>query len=131
MCVWLHYVPLKWENIMTMFVLVQYVHKICIFHQVYWCWVCRNEGWCRSLLHNIGLKPSSSHIIASLRKVLEMFDPEGSIHSWVIKKRKRTLGLSYGYFLQIIFIWNKFKLKIWIIQNKIIHPVVMFFHMCT
>jgi hypothetical protein len=53
-------------------------------------------------LHNIGLKPSSSLIVASLRKVFEMFDPKGSIHGWGIKKRKRTLGLSYGYILQII-----------------------------
>ncbi len=70
MCVWLHNVHLKWEKIMTMFVLVQYVHKIHRFHQVYWWWVCRNECWWKSLLHNIGLKPSSYHIVASLRKFL-------------------------------------------------------------
>jgi hypothetical protein len=33
-----------------------------------------------------------------------------------------------GYFLQICT-WNKFK-KIWIVQDKIIHAMVVIFHVC-
>jgi hypothetical protein len=31
------------------------------------------------------------------------------VHSWLgyKKKKKKTLGLLWGYFLQIIFTWNK------------------------
>jgi hypothetical protein len=46
------------------------------------------------LLHNMGLKPGSFHIVGSLRKALEMFDPHGSIHGWCIKKRKKSLEFS-------------------------------------
>ncbi len=33
----------------------------------------------------------------------------GLIHGWGSKKGKEIIGLLWGYFLQITFIWNKFK----------------------